>query len=144
MNAVAKEAAPTKQAKFDIFEVALPKIQREGGFAGGPRGSIYPVDQLKVGQAFFVPANEEFLPAKDEEGKDLGHYDAAGEVTREGLVALNKRIVGSVARLAKQHNLRVAVRTLKASEDPEKNPWGVAGVGVWREEGGYNFKPKAA
>ena len=143
MNAVAS-AVTTKQPKFDIFEVPLPKIQREGGFGGGPRGSIYPVEQLSVGQAFFVPADEENLPAKDEDGKDLGHYDATGAVTAEGLSALNKRIVGSVSRLAKQHNMRLAVRTLKASDDPNKNPWEVAGVGVWRQEGTYNFKHKEA
>lgn len=143
MNAVAKEVA-IKQPKFDIFEVPLPKIHREGGFTGGPRGSIYPVEQLEVGRAFFVEASEEngLLATDEETGETTGFYDAEGNVTPEGLTALNRKIVGSVSRLAKQHDMRLAVRTLKASTDPERNPWQVAGVGVWRLEGTYNYKTK--
>lgn len=145
MNAVLKqkheaEEPATKQPKYDIFEVPLVKIVREGGFAGGPRGSMYPVEQLKVGQAFFVPADEsEGITATDEEtGEVTGYIDEeTGEVTAKGLQALNRRIVGSVARLAKQFDYKVAVRTLKPSEDAEKNPWGAAGIGVWRLEGKY-------
>lgn len=144
MNAVAKAVTPTIKPKFDIFEVPLVKIQREGGFGAGPRGSIYPVEQLKVGTAFFVEASEENgLNTIDEEsGEPTGFYDNDGNVTKEGLIALNKRIVGSVSRLAKQHNMNLKVRTLKASKDPEKNPWEVPGVAVWRLEGGYNYKTK--
>jgi hypothetical protein len=106
---------------------------------------MYPVEQLNVGQAFFVPANEENgITATDEEtGEITGYLDAeTGEVTAEGLLALNKRVVGSVSRLAKQHNVKLAVRTLKASENPELNPWAIPGIGVWRLEGEYNYRAK--
>jgi hypothetical protein len=144
MNALAKDVAEAIKPKYDIFEVPLVKIQREGGFGGGPRGSMYPVEQLKVGQAFFVPANEENgIVATDEETGELtGYYDEEGNVTPEGLQALNKRVVGSVSRLAKQHNVKLAVRTLKASDKAEENPWSIPGVGVWRLEGTYNYKSK--
>jgi hypothetical protein len=144
MNAVAKEVAETIKPKYDIFEVPLVKIKREGGFGTGPRGSMYPVEQLKVGQAFFVPANEEngILATDEETGEITGFYDEDGNVTAEGLLALNKRVVGSVSRLAKQHNVKLAVRTLKASTDPESNPWGAPGIGVWRLEGEYNYRSK--
>ena len=143
MSATAAAVQATIKPKFDIFEVPLTKIQREGGFGSGPRGSMYPVDQLKVGQAFFVPADEDNLPSTDEDtGALTGYYDEHGNVTAEGLTALNKRIVGSVSRLAKQHDMKLAVRTLKASENAEINPWAVPGIGVWRLEGQYNYKGK--
>lgn len=145
MSATAKDVSEAvKTPKYDIFEVPLVKIQREGGFGLGPRGSMYPVEQLNVGQAFFVPADEEngLLATDEETGELTGYYDEAGDVTAEGLLALNKRIVGSVSRLAKQHDVKLAVRTLKASDNPEMNPWAVPGIGVWRLEGGYNYRAK--
>lgn len=130
-----------KTAKYGIIEnVELVKARRfGGGNTGGERGSNYPVAQLKVGQAFFVPleeADEEnnyvhTAEIKDAEGNGTGNYELMT------LTGLTRKIQGSVSRLAKQHNFKLAVRALPASEDPSVNPWGEAGVGVWRVVGVY-------
>lgn len=125
------KAVLTKSPKFDIFEsTPLPAVKRSAAFGAHiQRGSIYPVGQLGVGQCFFVEANEE--------------NGVTDTTSREQLEKLTRKVQGSSTRLAKQHNVRLAVRTLLASEDPEQNPWGVAGTGVWRIEGAYNARPRA-
>jgi hypothetical protein len=115
--------------KFDIFEVPLVKSRRFGAAgAGRPRGSIYPVADLGIGQAFFVEAAADADVAK-----------------------LVKTVQSSVVRLAKPLKYKLAVRNLPGvgvdeegnSLDAETNPWGVAGVGVWRIPGEYVHKPRA-
>lgn len=122
----------TIKPKYDIFEVPLVKSRRFGAAgAGRPRGSIYPVADLAVGQAFFV--------------------EAPADADAEALTKLTKAVQSSVVRLAKQLKYKTAVRNLPNvgvdedgnSLDSETNPWGVAGVGVWRVAGVYVHKPRA-
>lgn len=124
-------------AKFEIFEnVDLVKARRFGG-ERTPRESIYPVAALKVGQAFFAALEE-----KDEETGEYLHTNKDGELMT--ITDLTRKIQGSVSRLAKTFDVKLAVRSLPASEDAEINPWGEAGVGVWRVAGKYAEKaPKA-
>lgn len=124
-------------AKFEIFEnVDLVKARRFGGGPRGPRESIYPVAELKVGQAFFAPLEE-----KDEDGNYI-HTNKEGELM--SIAELTRKVAGSVSRLAKMHNVKLAVRSLPQSEDGDINPWGEAGVGVWRVAGAYTPKQKKA
>lgn len=128
---------------FEIFgDVALVKARRFGAGPRGPRESIYPVAALKVGQAFFAQLEEKdeegnfihVAEVKDEEGNGTGEYRLMT------LPELTRKIQGSVSRLAKAHNVKLAVRSLPASEDGDINPWGEAGVGVWRVAGVYTHK----
>lgn len=110
--------------KFDVFaNVALPAVKRGSNLPRGPRGSIYPVEQLTIGGAFFVPA-------------DTG-------ATAEDLDKLTKTVQSSVSRLAKTLGFKLSVRKLPQSDDGAVNPWGDPGVGVWRVAGEYVYKPRA-
>ena len=133
-DAVATPAATAKTIipKYDLYgEVPLVAARRFGSSVGRPRGSVYPVAQMKVGQVFFVPAEE-------------------GKSSNEDLAKLAKTVQSSCVRLAKTLKFKLAVRSLPPvgvaengdSLDPVKNPWGVAGVGVWRVEGEYIYKPR--
>lgn len=117
-------------AKFEVFQgVDLVKTTRTGGAHFGPRDSKYPVKDLQVGYAFFVPLAQQDL----EEGEE--------PVDLEGMV---KRVQGAVTRQAKNLNYKLAVRKLPASDDASRNPWGEDGVGVWRLEGHYTPRTKKA
>jgi len=125
---------------FKIFEnVDLVKARRFGAGPRGPRESIYPVAELKVGQAFFAPLEDKdeegnyihVTEIKDEAGNDTGEYRLMT------IAELTRKIQGSVSRLAKSLDVKLAVRSLPASDDGDVNPWSDAGVGVWRQPGKY-------
>ncbi len=111
-------------SQFQVFapgEVALPKLSRAGGFAPGPRGSKYPIDEnFSVGATTFIPAKE-------------------GATDKESLAKLSKSVQSTLTRLAKQYNYRLTVRTLTEETSPwaDENGTGIAGIGVWRIEGNY-------
>lgn len=106
----------------DGIEIPKREIQ------GRPRGSQYPIAQMKQGQSFFLPlVGKEGATKKDKEG-NVSNITAEEDLQRQ-----MRQKQSYFSQLGKQLGLNLTTRTFDGTERVYGKRTGEAGIAVWHD-----------